>query len=144
MKNKKTTHNIVLFVDTVGLFTNCNTPNLDLNDYCEFAGQQSQNIELFTTDVEKNDSVFWIGLSTTNTSHSVEITDINHRFGKTLLQGATTASPASKALGKGRSGKIKTGKKNDFEKYDLSFDITDPSSGKCCSFKIDPIINIHR
>jgi hypothetical protein len=142
---KKNNHNIVLLVDTETLKADCNESNLDMNDYCQFAGQDpSQNLELFTTEVEKNDTLFWIGLSTSSENDIVEIDDITRQSGAHLIEGPGGSGKPSKK-GNGRIGKIKNNaKKNKWEKYDLKFKInSDPES---CTrvFTIDPIINIHK
>lgn len=143
---KKSNHNIVLLVDTETLKADCNKSNLDMNDYCQFAGQNpSQNLELFTTEADKNDTLYWIGLSTSSETDTVEIHDITRQSGAHFIEDPGGSSDISGKKGNGRIGKIKNNaKKNKWEKYDLKFKIHGGPNSCSNVFTIDPIINIHR
>ncbi len=135
MKNPKTLHEVILEVDTVGLQANYDPGKTDLNDYCQFVGQNpNDNIELFTTYVRAGDTITWSGKSTSSETHTVDIVGITRQTGKDLLD-----IPSTVGLGKMNSKVKKKYKINDWEKYNLFFKI----SGIGATYEIDPIINIY-
>jgi hypothetical protein len=136
MKKPKTTHEVILEVDTVGLQAGYDPGKTDLNDFCQFIGQNpNDNIELFTTYVGPGDKITWSGKSTSSDVHTVDIVGISRQTGKDLLD-----VPSAVGLGKMNSKVKKKYKKNDWEKYNLFFKI----SGTGVKYEIDPIINIYR
>ena len=145
MKKPISVHNIVLLVDTENLKDiPVNSPNLDLNDYCAFMGQDpGVNLDLFTTQAANGDTVIWHGMSTSSDSAEVLITDISRESGSNFLEnpGGPGSASGNKGIGK-RVSKIKNAKKNKWEKYNLVFKIKD-GQDETGQYTIDPIINVY-
>lgn len=140
MKNPMKLHFVILAVDTVGLSNINYVPGkTDLNDYCQFVGQNpNDNIELFTTEVRPGDEIEWSGFSTSSTSNpkdTVAISDITHQTGKNLVGNVNSGGQGKKKC------KIKGNyTKNNWEKYNLFFQI----NGTGTKYEIDPIINVYQ
>ena len=146
MKKTITVHNIILLVDTEDLKSiSPSSTDLDLNDYCEFLGQNpTVNLDLFTTQAANGDTVIWHGLSSTSASDEVIITNVTRESGGTFLEDPSNQNSASGKKGNSkRISKIKKAKKNKWEKYNLLFSIKH-GGNETGEYTIDPIINVYK
>jgi len=145
MKKPISVHNIVLLVDTADLKSiSPSSANLDLNDYCEFLGQNpTVNLDLYTTQAKNGDTIIWHGLSSSSDSDEVIITNITRESGGTFLKNPSDSNSASGKKGNSkRISKITKAKKNKWEKYNLIFKIKD-GGNETGEYTIDPIINVY-
>ena len=122
---------IVLLVNTEDI-----RPGQDPKKYCSFSDQIG-DIQQYTTDVFPNDTVVWIGVSTSAPlEHQVEITMINHRSGHNIL------GPPRPVNGK-VEGTIKdNATPGHKETYVIHFRVIKPG-GPPNSYILDPILRVH-
>lgn len=140
MKN----HNIILLADTNQIIADHNNgKTIDFDDYCRFADQTKDGtLELYTVKVRKSDKVTWLGLSDSSETDEVSITEIAYEAG-TDIMGSIIDTVAVSGRSKRKRGTVKKGKRNQWEKYKISFTIL-RGKDEYGPFVIDPLLQMHK
>ena len=113
-------------------------PNVD--DYCSF-GQSSGTNEGYTTVANVNDTITWIGASSSSASDTVNITSINYTgdsnvFGQNILQG-NNGNPETV------QGTVQNNTGGEDEIYTIFFTVYNGTTKRNGQFQIDPIIRVN-
>ncbi|MGI9546979.1 MAG: hypothetical protein ACR2MM_07075 [Flavobacteriaceae bacterium] len=132
-------HYVTLYVDT----TNFN-PN-DIETHASFGQRANIPNEHFVTNVRRGDKVIWNGISTTDTTHTVSISEIEHESGDHILSKGgvipgASISPIPLVFGKTKIvAKPARGMSYLQEKYSIKFELSNTPG----TFTIDPKIRSH-
>ena len=113
-------------------------PNVD--DYCSF-GQSSGSNEGYTTVANVNDTITWIGASSSSASDTVNITSINYTgdsnvFGQNVIQG-NNGDPETV------QGTVQNNTGGEDEIYTIFFTVYNGTNQRNGQFQIDPIIRVN-
>ncbi len=124
------THVVTLYVNTAEITKN------SIPEHANFGQTDGVTNEDYTTFVNLNDNIEWIGVSTSSVNDEVNITKIKYKKGKKLLQ--RDENDGEKKV----MAKVDKGEKGDEEKYVLHFNIVSQTNPQNRTFIIDPKISI--
>ena len=128
-------HNVVLLVDVDKIKENSKG-----RDFCNFPDgypYPNDSIENFTTDVQRGDTIVWLGVSTSAPNEdTIKITDITHDGGPHVVE--TQVYPNGTVVGVIKDDAERKKK----EKYIIKFKV-EKEGIPPKTFQIDPKIRVH-